>query len=1410
MQKILLCLLLLGFGVAQAQPREFRFKELTIDEGLSHTDATCLGEDEHGFLWIGTYQGLDRFDGYEIKSFFNRDTSILSAYNNRIDDLVIDHLGRIWLGTQRGISCFSTTEERYIELVWPVGERERIEQLSISHVLYNNRLDVLVLGSEQGTEIFGVDAAGRLTALPMLRDQSTGPVYEFALDSADRLWILARAGLFCKELKVQGPAELKHVQLVDSLGRKVVTSAGLVLIGDDLWVGGGRSLLTFSLPTDVPDQQVVRLLPIVLRHANNQLALEARPSLSTMHLIQGRDDEIWIGSQQGLFRSKQNKDLREIEFIPLNDRYVASGNAALPIGDLYHGQDGTLWMATYGGGVQYLNLYARPFYTIRHQLGIENSISGNFVRAILEDSKNNLWIGTRGTGLNRMQLATGRIEQFKDPVFSASGSVTDLLEDRAGRVWVSSPEGLKVFHPAQNYWEDIRVELGATDAISSKSVFTLGEDRLGQIWAGSWERGMNRIRYRGPGDYTVEQIFVEGSDHRITSNKVTYIYCDTLRNEVLAATDNGLNHLFLDRNGEIVHSRNYQAGKDGDGGLSSNFVWPIQRTSDGTIYAGTLGGGLNRIKPSAGQNGSYEVRTYGQAEGNPSRDVETLLLDQDGNLWLGGNGLAMFDPETETFQVFDRSDGLQSNSFKIGSAACGKDGRLYFGGINGLNYFYPRKVLEPLETPDRLALSDMIVNQRRVEVGQIGERWAILPQNLNEMEEIRLSHLENNFTLRFSSFNYRNPGKDRYRYRLLGYQNEWIEVPEGKREATFANLDYGTYTFQVEAARENRIWHADRIEKKIHIVAPWWNSKVARFLYVVLFLAGLAMIYYYLLRWDRLKKNLEFTQMEEQRAQEMHLTRLQFFTNISHEFRTPLTLILNPLHELLQEKVPPRKQERYMRIIERNAQRLLDLINELMDFRKTETGAYRLQAEQTDLSGFAGEIFKQFQEHALINKIEYEFEAVGFTNNLWFERKAMDKVIVNLLSNAFKYTPAHGLVKMAVLREVPAPSSLPAHHYREGNDLPEDTDYSYLCVRDTGAGINASDLPHIFTRYYSKPAEADDSAGSTGVGLAMVRSIVQLHRGTIDVYSEPKQGTVFLIGLPTGRNHLTEEQVVKSHVVKTATSNLPLLKNLPAGAPQEFQPATFTGDRPSVLFVEDNPELRLFLGEHFRDRYLLQLAENGAVALEMIKKQPPNLIVSDIMMPQMDGVELCAKVKQNEATRHIPIILLTAKASVESRLEGIGAGADYYLSKPFNLSELELIANNLLRHQKSQQDRFLTDSFSKARDIAIREEDQGFMKEVMEIIENNLEKAEFDVDYLSRMAGLSRTKLYRRVKEATGESVGQIIRKTRVQRAAELLASNNLTVVEVMYRVGIQSQSHFTKLFKKEFNKTPTEFVAGL
>lgn len=1367
--------LLLLAGPSFGQAPSLSFRHIGYEQGLSNSTIECIFQDSRGFIWVGTRDGLDRYDGNEMTVYRKNAADTNSLSDDYVRCITEDTRHRLWIGTSNGLDRFDPATQAF------------------RHYFHKN-VPPTSLG--------------------------TSAVNALCADRGGRLWVgTDGAGL---DVLAPDSGELAHI---DGAGDHV--NALLPGQDDDLWIGSERGLCLVG-----PSHRVA------------QVVNQGRPLPPLLVIRADRSGDLWLGTAGdgvlvyhpagGSLIAYQHQD---------KDASSLGGNM---VKSLLVDREGRTWVGCINGG---LNLFQAPTEHFAHYQNDPldpSSLSQRTVSAIFEDNQGNLWVGTHRGGLNIYMPGTAKFRKYPSRMGPAGGpgltnnDVRAFYEDARGIIWIGTDGGgLNIWDPGTDRWQAFRYDPYRPESLGSDAVLDITQDSRGRRWVSTWEGGLDLLH---PETGTFTRYMHRPDDSTsISSNYVQKTFEDRKGRLWVATYFGGLNLLDPDKG----VFRRVTGDATGETQVLGNNMVSLGEDSQGNIWAGTDDGGLNRCDLRTGRWSHYflhegkmpDIRViftdhrgrlwigqsglylydaakdtftcYTDKAGLSHEFIKGILEDGLGNFWIStGGGLTCFNPDTYASLRYNRGDGLQGLEFEAGAFMETHAGEMLFGGTNGFNAFYPRDIQRNPYIPP-VYITGFQVSGRKVDV----------------RDTLRLGFRQSTFSFTFTALNYSVPENNEYAYILEGFDKDWHYVGN-EHKANYTNLDPGTYTLRVKASNNDGVWNEQGARVLIVIAPPFWKTWWFAAL-VVLAVTGGAYAYY------RFKRSLELARLEERKREEIHQVQLQFFTNISHELRTPLTLILGQVEKLFKTDAAPTLQH-YYSSIRRNAGRLMGLINELMDFRKLETGTLSLHVMPGRLDLFLEEISDEFRDWAGEKNIQFLVkvrEPEGAPASAWFDRQVLEKIVLNLLHNAFKYTDAGGTITLEML------PGLEGFTPAFANDLVLRSDYRarryrYIRVADTGIGISKESIAHLFERYYRI---AETHLGS-GVGLAFVRSLTSLHKGDIFVYSERYQGTEIIVGIPSEEENYTPaerwisgasagrvqlESIIGTTPVPPGATSVPPGgaslppggASIPAGGASARETGTATPDTatmdetPLILVVEDNAELRDFLQDTFGQFYRVETAEDGDDGWTQIKASAPDLIISDVMMPRMDGVTLCRMVKQDLATSHIPFLMLTAKNTGDAQLEGVESGADHYFTKPLSMDLLLATVRNTFQRQQRLRDRYLRDYQVQARELVHSQKDKAFMDALLETIEAQLVNPDLDVDYLCGQLGMSRTRLYQKIKQITGQSIGEFVRTIRLKRAVHILLHEDVPFTEVMYRIGIQSQSYFTKAFKKEFGKTPTQFM---
>jgi signal transduction histidine kinase/ligand-binding sensor domain-containing protein/CheY-like chemotaxis protein len=1380
-------LILLAGVVGRAQdlrPADLRFEHLTVDQGLAHSDAKAVTQDRAGFIWVGTVWGIDRYDGYQLQHYklpVNRRNGFSS---NRILSLLTDPDGRIWAGTERaGLVRYDPDHDAFVgldEASVPAADRARARSLAQCNVqaLAADRQHRLWIGTaQQGLFVLSLDAQGRVRSLRQLTLPGGAGVNCLAVDDEQQVWVGSnQAGLLVVRAQLPGsPIEPTDVP------ERNIHAVHLDRRGD-LWVGTEHRVLW---------------VPAASRRSRRQVAAHPLPDFlpRVQSLLLDSRERLWAGTLYGLYAWEAGPSggagppVRPAPTLLLPQNDVPNRLNAERVHQVYEDRSQVLWLCTSAGGLNKVDLRQKQFGQL---LAGNFTSANNYINAIYkEEATNTLWLGTRnGVAAYDLIRHTYRYYLSQTTDVARTLDVSTICAAADGTLWFGMRQGglASLRRPAGGGPPQLRhvKELAGGLDLQQVNIEHIAQDQKGDLWVATLEEGLLRL---GPDGRLLARYTQRNA--RLPSSRFTYVLYDTRRNVLWANThDAGLLKLRPAADSlQLLAHYGYTPGQPS--ALAVNSTWPLLLTGQGDLWIGTIGGGLYRLTTDG--QGRDHVRSF--AHDLPVTDVESLLTDEAGRLWVGGNGLYCFTPRTRQYVRYDVADGLQSNAFKVGAAARGADGTLYFGGINGVSYFQPASI-EANPRPPVVQFTGLRVDNRPVAVGKVFNGRVLLPHPLGQVPEITIRAAENDFSVAFVALNYVNPQKNQYAYRLLGYNESWVSPPPGQRTASFTSLPPGHYTLQVRASNGEGRWSSQPAALRFHVLAPWYKTGWAYLLYAGLALGAVALYRHVELRQEKLKNKLALEQFQAEKEQELTRLKLGFFTNVSHELRTPLTLILGPMEEIMRSAPAPDLRGR-LHLMHQQARKLLELVNQLLDFRKVESGHLPLRAAPGAIAPFLTEVFGTFEPKARERQLAYQLDLPAEPLELYFDRSKLEIILTNLLANAFTYTPDGGRVTLAA-------TAVGSPDYTATYDADQNLADNYLriSVADSGVGIAPGELAHIFDPYYQAAHTTTLRMTGTGIGLALARQFAERHGGQLLVSSKPGVGSTFELRLPFGRQHLRPEDVQPAEALAAPEISAP------EPAETEPTPPTAAGTGPPrLLLVEDNEEVRAYLLQLFEGDYQVSVAADGLAGWTAALAQLPDLIISDVMMPRSDGLEMCQKIKQHPKTSHIPVLLLTARTAETQELEGLGVGADDYVSKPFNPQLLQARAATLLRNRRKLHEFYQRDILLQPTEIVIADADREFLAKAMGVVEKHLGDSELGVQLLIGEMAMSQSVFYRRIKSITGQTVVEFIRDVRLKRAAQLLAQSTLRVSEVGFEVGIENVKYFRQVFQKLYGVTPSEYA---
>jgi signal transduction histidine kinase/ligand-binding sensor domain-containing protein/DNA-binding response OmpR family regulator len=1350
----------------------YKFMHLNINNGLSNNEIRAIVKDQQGFMWIGTAQGLNRYNGESFKTFLHDFNDSTSIPFNGIEYLFEDFDGRLWIRSYAEFSIYDPVLERFSA----PGKNYRETSIPVAglHSLFtDSKKNTWLVNANYGLYKYNpssqtVDSIQFVSKVD--RPDYDNSLSDIAEDSAHMIWIISRAG---KLLQIN--PETQQTEQTFFLGDEVLNEHNnfrLFIDSDnDIWI------YSPGLPYGVFffDHQTKKISKYTQSSSPFKLSANLVSSV-----IEDDNGAIWIGTDHGGINilNKHNKTITALQ----NNNQNTFGIAQNSITCLYRDNENIIWAGTYKKGLSYYHKNLIPFNHYRYSAEVPNSLPYNDVNCFVEDNRGNLWIGTNGGGLIYFNRSKNTFKSYlhdaNNPNSISANVIVALHIDSKGTLWAGTYQGgLNRFNGTT--FKHYLHNPDNPASLSDNRVWSVFEDSKQNLWIGTLNGGLNLFN-------RAEETFIQYTTNEVNSvnsNFIMSIMEDSEQNLWLG-TSNGLDVLNLN----TKRFTYYNADTKTPGQLSDNNANDIHEDQRGLIWAATAQG-LNVLNKT---QGTFKVFT--EAHGLANSNIKTIQEDEYGNLWIATlKGISKISIENYSHQLpianlevdienFGLHDGLQGNEFNQKAAYRTRSGELIFGGANGFNLFHPEDIV--VQTPnEKIVLTNFKVFNQNIEVNKPFHKRIILDKSITYSRQITLKHKENVFSVEFAAIGYFHPEKNNFQYQLSGFNNQWMEVNRGMHELTFTNLNPGDYQLRIRVSNDNSNWREMNPPLSIKILPPFWETGYAYLLYFLLIAALLFITWKILAERQRLKFEAEQEHREAERIHQVDTLKTRFFTNISHEFRTPLSLIIAPIDKLIESSKND-DDRKHLILIQRNARRLMAMVNQLLDFRKMELQKIKVKKDWGEIIGFIHEISASFQDLMESKNIAFQFSSSHKSLYTYFDQDKTDKIVTNLLSNACKFTKNGGKINVAI--ELNSSAEKPVLTIK---------------VSDTGIGIAPEQQMQIFNRFYQTDNSETEINQGSGIGLSMVKEYLTLLGGDVNVDSQLNEGSTFTVEIPV--ELFTDEEIAANKQLET-TEHKTYKQHTSAAT--DKTPA-FDRAKKTLAIVEDSSDLRFYLKENFKHTYNIIEAENGAEAWANFEKQLPDIVISDVMMPQMNGVELCAKIKSNRKTRHIPVVLLTAKTDSAPAVEGYKSGADAYLTKPFDFKVLQSRIENLLRSREQLRVSYQSITGLNPEKITIDSEDEKFIKKALKIVETNLAEASFTVEDFGAEMGMSRVSLYKKLLALTDRTPIEFIRVIRLKQAAHLLETSQLSVAEVAYRVGFNNPRYFSKYFSQEYEMLPSEYI---
>lgn len=1342
----------------------FSFSSLKLEDGLSQLSVLKIHQDKSGFMWFATRNGLNRYDGNSFVVYKHHNGDSLSLSSNHVTALAEDDRGNLWVGTINGLNRLDLSINRIFSYnAMTAYSQSPINGVWISSLYVDSRKRFWV-GTNKGLFLYSYED-GSFTLIDMGGELPVDQIMAIGEDHNGNLLI----GTFRSGLYICDGMQKIHSHYFKNKTPSSLTADNISVIHEDadgsLWVGTRQDGLN---RIDVATGAVAHYTTLNGALGNN--------SVRTLNTYNGK---LVVGTYNGL-SLLDTVDGSHMPYTNFDER--KGGLSHFSVFSAFVDNANTLWVGTYAGGVSYSNpLNSRfTFYDLRYT---HDKMFGIFATMAYQPG-HTLWIASEGRGLLSLDLDTDIFERYLVEPSSHAMNDRNIIKSvfvEGDAVWCGTQKGTLYRFDTRTKTFSLHCSLGL-----EVSIYTITRCSDGALWVGTTDNtGITRILPDGkiaPADSAFSRLPGVRSFLEIRDG----VYLIGMHVAGLSMYDSHTQEI-----------KTYNTRQEGSRKLYNDHVSNIVKDNDGRIWIGTFGGGFCRFDE---QGGIVERLTT--HDGLSDDNINAIIPGDDGKLWIStGNGISAYDPESHTFINYMGKSEIPVNEFSLKGGIKLPDDRIFFSGSNGIISFYPERLKENSFIPP-VVLTSFTVNNKPVLPGDPSE---LLNKTLDYTERIELGYNQNNFSVGYAALNYLYPNQNKYAYRLEGYDTDWNDAGS-RKEAFYTNLKPGNYVFRVRASNNDGLWNDEGRSLAIHIRTPLWQTWYAYFLYLLVFSIVCYVIWYYLHMKRKLERDLVEKQKEQQRQEEFHQSKIRMFTNFSHELRTPLMLILSPLEEVLQRVDMNPGLKRTLRLVYGNAQRLLLLVNQLMDLRKNQSGNLQLRVSHNDLYLFTQEIYIAFNQIASKEQIDFRLESDESRIDAWFDRALLEKVAFNLLSNAFKHTVPGESVTIR-LQSLPASGLREEYPGRVDNEIAVSSRYVCLSVEDTGKGIEDSDKLHIFAPFYQGTDESELNTTGTGIGLSLVFSIVKLHRGTVWVEDNEPKGAAFRVLIPIDREAYAHEQVAEEvSSAKNPYGEVEETENESEIPDIQEQPAV-SGQRYTLLLAEDNQDVRQYIKKHLDPYFDVLEAENGAEAFDKIVETLPDLVISDIMMPKKDGLQLCSEIKQDLRTGHIPVIIITAKSMVMHIKEGFQCGADDYIVKPFNMGVLLYRIRNILASRERLKELYGKKFSLESLGIETTSADDRFMQKLFEVIEQNLSNPELNVELLCRGVGMGRANFYRKLKAITDLSPVDLIRNKRLEIAARMLLETDMNVSEVSANIGFNSHAYFATCFKAMYGMSPSEYV---
>ena len=1364
---VLLVFLILN-SFAYAQQAGSRVMHYTLKDGLSFGVVNAVTQDNSGIMWIATGDGLNRFDGAAFEVYKFEPDNEYSIASNYVQTVFKDSKGVIWVSSRNGLNEFDARSKRFIKHGFNSNSRSS-ERIDVNNISESRNRNLWISTSGNGFSYFDKRTKSFLNYntwnLPQLADNFVLNVLE---DSKGLLWVgTADKGLSVFKIK-EG-----YIPEKTSVNTRSIPRTRVNYIYEDhlqnVWAATSKGLILYKRK----ENKFYTIL-------GEKYKLRSNCFLS---VLETDNRQLLIGLQDGGIYKADLSRLQDIDPEKLVFEQVRGGDnyniTQRSVQALFQDKDKNIWVGTYGGGIYMISSIPEKFR--KFQKKAHNEYGESYVRyyGMCLDEEGNIWLGTDGDGIYKSTV-TGRVlKHYKAD--RKKGSITDnailyAYKDRGNRLWFGTySKGLFLYNKASDSFQNFSYDPAKKNSLSANDVRVIFEDSQNRLWVGTNGGGLC-LFYPQTKQFSSYNVLNSG----IGSNDVRAVIEDKAGNLWIGMYGGGLTYFDTGQKKSLPHFQHQENY------LPGNVVFSLHLDSKERLWIGTEGDGLIVYDTRS----KKVIKKFTEKNGLANNTVYAIKSENSEEIWVSTNkGLSKINFETGAVYNYDESDGLQGGQFNEGSAVISADGKfMCFGGTEGWNFFYPQQVNQSQYKP-KVIITGLQLFGKEPETLPNGEKAINIKNDITEWEQIVLKPNQPVFSIHYTALNYAYPAEGEFAYMLEGLDEDWNYV-KNQTSAAYRYLAPGDYVFKVKASNQDNVWFDDYAQIRIKVLPPWYKTWWAYFIYIGLSAAVVFSYIRFKAKQAELRYEIKVAHIQAEKEKELHEKKLSFFTNISHEFRTPLTLIINPIKELFY-KDNALTDTASLNIVYRNARRLLSLVDQLLLFRKAESGAGQMQIRRLNIVDVIREVFLCFTQQAKTKNVTYEFLCKADNIEIFADRDKIEIAFYNLVSNALKFVPPGGLVKVII-----------DEHAGKVN----------ISVFDNGPGIAKADQDKLFTKFYQADRSIQPKSGF-GIGLYLVKSFIESHNGSISCESGQGSGTTFTAVLLKGRQHLNQytiyEDICESSLFleELAEGDKAVIESASADGSMIDVLEEISSEQKTILIIDDNIQIRQYLCRLFAQDYSVAEAGNGEEGLRLIRRRLPDIVICDVMMPGLNGVELCSHVKEDPELNHIPVILLTASSSPEIKLKGIECGADDYISKPFEKELLLARVAGILKSRNNLQRFFYNEITLKSDNVKISPEYKEFLDRCIHIVEQHLEDPGFGIKTLADEIGMSRSNLYKRIKSISGQSANSFIRFIRLRKAAEIFITTDSTVYETAYQVGIKDLKYFREQFSKLFNMNPSEYI---